>query len=89
MEGKAGMAQVQINVRVPEEVARVLEAAAFVEYISLAELVRSHMEAAAADFAQQPAVRTALRAREEREATDSGKLRALPSRQSEGVEPNE
>jgi hypothetical protein len=54
-----------VNVRLDEDLVRILEAAAFVESSSLSELVRGPVEAAARRWSAVPAVRTALKAREQ------------------------
>ncbi len=74
------MAQRQVNVRVDDATFGVLEAAAFLEGASLPDLIRPRIEAAARDYADEHAVQTALRAREEHLATRAGKLSSLRSR---------
>ena len=61
----------------------VLEAAAFIDGVSLPEIIRPVLDALAHDLAADPTVQMALRAREERSATRSGKLTRLPARQAE------
>ena len=58
--------QLQVNVRLDEDLVQVLEAAAFVESSSVSELVRSTLEAVARQWSTLPAVRKALEAREQR-----------------------
>ena len=70
----------QVNVRVDDETVRVLTAAAFVANTSVGELVRSEITALATRLGAEPAVKTALRAREEHEATQSGTLASLESK---------
>ena len=55
--------QLQVNVRLDEELVRVLEAAAFVESSTVTELVRTTLEAVARQWSAVPAVRQALEAR--------------------------
>jgi hypothetical protein len=59
-----------------------LEAAAFVEAVSLPDLIRPQLELLADRLIEEQAVQTALRAREEHQALLTGKLKSLPSRKS-------
>jgi hypothetical protein len=63
----------------------VLEAAAFIDGVSLPEIIRPVLDALATDLVADPTVQLALRAREERSATRSGKLARLPARQAEDM----
>lgn len=74
------MAQKQLNVRMDDATFDVLEAAAFVRGASLPDLIRPQIEALARSLADEHAIKTALRAREEHRATNSGKLSSLRSR---------
>jgi hypothetical protein len=74
------MPQRQLNVRMDGGTFDLLEAAAFVEGISLPEVIRPVIEALANELGADPAVQLALRAREERAAARSGKLTRLPTR---------
>jgi hypothetical protein len=57
--------QLQVNVRLDEDLVRILEAAAFVETSTVSELVRNTLEGVARQWSAVPAVRQALAAREE------------------------
>jgi hypothetical protein len=57
--------QLQVNVRLDEDLVRVLEAAAYVESSTMSELVRNTLEALARRWSGVPAVRQALEAREQ------------------------
>ncbi|HLL92836.1 MAG TPA: hypothetical protein VK252_07830 [Solirubrobacteraceae bacterium] len=74
------MAQRQLNVRMDQATFDTLEAAAFLEGVSLPEVIRPLIEKLAAELASDHAVQIALRAREESRAARSGKLTRLPSR---------
>jgi hypothetical protein len=82
------MAQRQLNVRVDAATFDALEAAAFVEGISLPDVIRPHIETFARALAQEGPVQNALRAREEYRAFNTGKLSVLRSRRvgAEGSE---
>ncbi|HSZ15329.1 MAG TPA: hypothetical protein VK790_14940 [Solirubrobacteraceae bacterium] len=82
---EGNVAQRQLNIRVDAAMFDVLEAAAFIDGMSLPELIRPILDDLAKDLAADPAVQLALRAREERSATRSGKLTRLPARQAEDV----
>lgn len=58
--------QVQVNVRLDEDLVRVLEAAAYVERSTVSELVRLALEGVARRWSADPAVRLALKARDQR-----------------------
>jgi hypothetical protein len=79
------VAQRQLNIRVDGVKFDVLEAAAFIDGVSLPEIIRPVLDALANDLAADPTVQLALRAREERSATRSGKLTRLSPRQAEDV----
>jgi hypothetical protein len=72
--------QRQLNIRLDETTFATLEAAAFVEGMSLPDIIRPELEALAAQLTDDQAVQTALRAREERQASRAGKLTPLRSR---------
>jgi hypothetical protein len=76
------MAQGQVNARVGVRIQEILEAAAFAHSKSVGEVVRPAIEALAAELEQEPAVKTALRAR--KEAAAAGDLS-----HAEGAEPEE
>ncbi len=74
------MAQKQLNVRVDETTLHLLEAVAFVWGVSLPDVVRPYLEELARELAGEHAVQTAIRAREERAASQAGKLSSLQSK---------
>lgn len=74
------MPQRQLNIRLDEATFATLEAAAFVEGLSLPDVIRPELETLAVQLADDQAVRTALRAREERLASRTGKLTPLRAR---------
>lgn len=76
------MSQRQLNIRTDETTFSTLEAAAFVEAVSLPDLIRPQLELLASRLIEEQAVQTALRAREEHRALRAGKLTSLPSRKS-------
>jgi hypothetical protein len=78
------MAQGQVNARVGVRIQEILEAAAFAHSKSVGEVVRPAIEALAAELEQEPAVKTALRARKEAAAAAAGDLS-----HAEGAEPEE
>jgi hypothetical protein len=57
--------QLQVNVRLDEDLVRILEAAAFVESATVSELVRNTLEGVARQWSAVPAVRQALAARDQ------------------------
>jgi uncharacterized protein (DUF1778 family) len=59
--------QVQVNVRLDEDVVAILEAAAYVERSSVSELVRDVVHARARQWSTDPAVGLAVDARRSRE----------------------
>jgi hypothetical protein len=59
------VAQLQVNVRLDEDLVRILEAAAFVETSTVSELVRNTLEGVARQWSAVPAVRQALAARDQ------------------------
>jgi hypothetical protein len=61
----------------------VLEAAAFVHGASLPDIIRPEIEALADALIQELAVQTALRARQEHRASQSGKLSSLSPRRQD------
>jgi hypothetical protein len=75
------MAQKQLNVRLNEDIFDVLEAMAFIEGVSLPDIIRPVIEALAFEARSEPAIQLALRARAERMAVRSGKLSRIPSRE--------
>ncbi len=79
------MAHRQLNIRLDAAKFDVLEAAAFIDGVSLPEIIRPVLDALASKLAADPTVQLALRAREERSATRSGKLARLPARQVEDM----
>jgi hypothetical protein len=74
------MGQKQLNVRLSEDIFDVLEAMAFIEGVSLPDVIRPVIEGLAAEARSEPAIQLALRARAERLAVRSGKLSRIPSR---------
>jgi hypothetical protein len=78
------MAQRQLNVRVDAATFDALEAAAFVEGVSLPDVIRPHIETFARALALERPVQNALRAREEHRAFNTGKLSVLQSRRASG-----
>lgn len=58
------VAQEQVNVRIDSDLLEVLEAAAFVERASVAELARGAIEALAQNYRSQSRVQLAIQARE-------------------------
>jgi hypothetical protein len=79
--GGYGLAARQLNLRIDSDTFDVLEAVAFLEGLSLPELIRPAVENLAKELRADPAVQLALRARAERTATRSGKLTRLSARQ--------
>lgn len=80
------MATRQINIRLPEDEARVLDAAAFVDGLSsVAEVLRPAITQLIARLQDDPDVLAAARIRLERDAAHQGKLTRLPSRRDEGA----
>jgi len=77
------MSQRQLNVRLDAATFDILEAAAFIDGVSLPDVIRPVIDALASELGTDPAVQLALRAREERSAARSGKLTRLPSRQED------
>lgn len=75
------MSQKQLNVRLDEATFDVLEAAAFVRGASLPDIIRPQIEALAETLAQEHAIQTALRARQEHRAAKTGKLASIRPRQ--------
>lgn len=59
------VSQLQVNVRLDEDLVRILEAAAFVESSTVTELVRMTLEGVARQWSTVPAVSKALEAREQ------------------------
>jgi hypothetical protein len=77
--------QRQINVRLPDDAVKVLEAAAYIEGgLSVAEYVRPFLDQRVAELAEDPAVQTAMRLQAERAAKREGKLTDIESRRSHG-----
>jgi hypothetical protein len=75
----------QINVRLDVDDHDVLEAAGFLRRTSVGELVRPSVERLIGDLKRDPAVRAALLAREEHQATQEGKLSRIdPKRRAAG-----
>ncbi|HTW42417.1 MAG TPA: hypothetical protein VMD79_08885 [Solirubrobacteraceae bacterium] len=74
------MGQKQLNVRLNEDIFDVLEAMAFIEGVSLPDVIRPVIEALALEARSEPAIQLALRARAESMAVRSGKLSRIPSR---------
>lgn len=74
------MPQRQLNIRIDAATFATLEAAAFVEGLSLPDVIRPELEVLAEQLADDQAVQTALRAREERQASRAGKLTPLRAR---------
>jgi predicted transcriptional regulator len=72
--------QLQVNVRLDEDLVRILEAAAFVEHSTVSELVRLAVEGVARQWATDEDVRLALEAREGRNRDLVQSLRNLSSR---------
>jgi Arc/MetJ-type ribon-helix-helix transcriptional regulator len=69
--------QLQVNVRLDEDLVRILEAAAFVQTSSVSEIVRTALEGIARQWGTVPAVRQALDAREKGAAELDDALAAL------------
>ena len=78
------MSQRQINIRLPDEEVAVLEAAAFLEGGSLADLVRTALTDRVAGLRTDPRVLDALRLRAERSAEKAGVLRPLDAKRRGG-----
>lgn len=77
------MATRQINIRLPEDEARILDAAAFVDGLSsVSEVLRPALARLVAELEADPDVQAAVRIRVERTAARQGKLSRLPARQS-------
>jgi hypothetical protein len=77
--------QRQINVRLPDDAVKILEAAAYIEGgLSVAEYVRPILDQRVAELAEDPAVKTAMRLQAERVAKREGKLTDIESRRSHG-----
>lgn len=74
------MSQKQLNVRMEEATFDVIEAAAFVQGVSLPEIIRPQVEALAESLSRDHSIQTALRARAEHRAARSGKLSSLSER---------
>jgi hypothetical protein len=69
--------QEQINVRIDTSLAEVLEAAAFVERATVAELARGAIEGLARRYRAEPAIQDALRARDIKAGEDLGNAEEL------------
>lgn len=70
--------------RIPQDAFEVLEAAAYVRRLKMQALLAPVLQAFADDLRKDPAVRTAIRAREERDAVTQGKLQPLRRTQGGG-----
>jgi hypothetical protein len=62
------IAQEQVNIRIDADLLEILEAAAFVERASVAELARGAIEGLARSYRSESRVQLALEARKEQEA---------------------
>ena len=79
------MSMRQVNIRIPEEEAIVLDAAAFVDGISsITEYLRPVVSQIVEELRDDSAVQTAVRLRVERAATKEGKLSSLDAHRRHG-----
>jgi hypothetical protein len=78
------LAQRQINIRIPEEDALVLDAASFLNGGSVAENARATLLAEVEALRKRPRIRAMLRLWAEEAAEEQGVLSALPDRQGGG-----